>query len=222
MNANEFIESQKNNYNAYKLPEITPFHYVYDFLIYLFHNFPHKEANKEIHKIAREFKLKNKKILDIGFYTGYKSFYLFSERNSIIGIDQSETMYKYAEKRYRFYDIEFLLGELTDLLKSNIQNESIDFVHCNVMPLHYDTGVIENSPYFKEVMSLFMKKIAKKGIIYYTFYTIKSKKVLFPISEEALIAFLKDNNITNYTLRINECNKFNNPVIECIISRNDK
>lgn len=217
-----YIIGQKNNYDNFKLPKITVFHYFYDFLIYLFYNFPHKEPNKEVHELCKEFKLINKTILDIGSYTGYKSFYFYSERNKVMGIDISDNMIEYANKRFRNYDICFFKGEIVEVLQSNIPDNSIDFIYCLGLTFHYDTGEIETSPYLEDVILSLVKKMKPTGILYYAFYTVKSSKVSVPITQESLSKFLNRIGISNYQMRISPNNSFNNPTLDCIIRKSEK
>jgi SAM-dependent methyltransferase len=222
MDKGDFIEGQKLNYDSYLLPRTDLLHYIYDLLLYLSHNFPHKEDNREVRKLCKEFNLKNKTVLDVGSYTGYKSFYFHAQRNKVMAVDLSITLNNYAVKRYRRYDIAFHRGEINEVLDTKIPNASIDFIHCNAIPLHYDTRDVATSPYFRHTMLNMLKKLKQNGKLYYAFYTIESQKIFAPVKEQSLLNFLDANNIRNYSIRINPDNKFGNPLLECIITMTDQ
>jgi 2-polyprenyl-3-methyl-5-hydroxy-6-metoxy-1,4-benzoquinol methylase len=129
-------------------------------------------------------------------------------------------MIEYAKKRYKNYDICFLKGEILEVLKSNINDNSIDFIYCLGMTFHYDTKEIETSPYLEEVILSFVKKLKPTGVLFYSWYTVKSDKAHFPVNQDSLSKVLNRINITNYQMRINPVNSFNNPTLECIIRKN--
>ena len=55
-----------------------------------------------------------------------------------------------------------------------IDDESIDFVFCNIFPGHYDSGELRNSPYMNTFMKKILLKMTKNGIFYYGFHTSSS------------------------------------------------
>jgi SAM-dependent methyltransferase len=107
-----------------------------------------------------------------------------------------------------------------EILESHIKDNSIDFIYCLGMTFHYDTNEIETSPYLEDVLKSFVRKLKPTGILFYSWHTIKSDKAYFPVSKESLGRVLDRINITNYQMRINPVNRFNNPTLECIIRKN--
>jgi len=202
MSNTDFIKNMKSGYDDYyHIPKFNYLSYIYDFILYLSFNFPHKFSNRLIRNICKRFKLKRKKILDIGSFTGYYSFFFHAERNKVTGIELSNKI-NYAKKRYRFYDINFLQGDVIEVL-DNLDKRTFDFIFCSNLPLHYDTGDVTTSEHFKAFIKKSIQHIESGGMLYYIFYASKHNKVSYPVTESGIRKFAEDNNIGNYTVETN-------------------
>lgn len=208
-----FIRIIKKDYDDILIESPLLYRKIYDYLVYLFHNFPHKASNRFIHKLCKRFNLKGKSILDVGSFTGYYSFYLRCERNMVTGIEISNKV-DYAINRFGKYDISFVQGGAIEFLET-IPDRSFDFIFCSNFPAHYDTGDINSSKYMPAFINSAIKKLKKDGVLYYLFYSDKHRKVFYPVSEKEMEIFLSENKITNY--HINHISPIDYEMLEVII-----
>jgi len=105
---------------------------------------------------------------------------------------------KYAKERYGRYGIDFMQGDVCSCL-DEIEDESIDFVFCNIFPGHYDSGELRNSPYMNTFMKKILLKMTKNGIFYYGFHTSSSGSD-HPTCREDVVDYLNNNGICNFNL----------------------
>ena len=104
----EITKNLETHYNSIpvKIPYVTLRRF-YDLLQYTFYRLPFSKQYKVISEICKIYNLKNKKILDIGSFTGYNSFYFACMRNNVTGIELSNKT-EMAKLRYRLNKIKFI------------------------------------------------------------------------------------------------------------------
>jgi len=198
MSKSGFIEGLRENYNNIVLKEKSAIlKYLYDFLVYVSGNYPHKFANRLIRKTCKRFKLKRKRVLDVGSFTGYHSFYFHCEGNHVTAVELSNKA-EYARRRFRFYNIDFVQGDINDeLLKFG---NKFDFIFCSNLPLHYDTGSVLTSVSFNTFMERAVNCLNPGGTLYYIFYTSKHPKVAIPVDASELKMYCERSGLKNWSL----------------------
>ena len=198
-------------YDKYTVSPVNIFHSAYDLLIYLTHNFPHKK-NRLIHELCERFQLKNKFILDIGCYTGYYSFFFHSERNKVTGVELNNKI-EYARKRFRAYGINFIQGDILDVI-NQLEKNHFDFIFCSNFPGHYDTGSLTTNSYMVRLINAAMPLLSSDGIFYYIFYSTRHEKVTHPVAMDDVRLFLAQNDIKSASIALTQLIDY--PAVEFI------
>lgn len=216
MSEGGFLKTVKENYDniEVKIKNLTLLK-TYDFFVYLSRNYPHKFSNRLIRQTCRRFGLKNKKILDVGSYTGYYSFYFHCERNRVVGVELSNKA-DYAKKRYGNYSIEFIQGDINQVL-SEMDDEKFDFIFCSNLPLHYDTGSVLTSAFFDDFIDKALKRLNDNGIFYYIFYSSKHDKVAIPVEAGDLTKYCINKGLKNYSVETTRLLK--NDTVELVVKQ---
>lgn len=199
MSNSNFVNKTKDQYNSIKLKTINIFLLkVYDFLIYLSRNYPHKFSNRIIHNICKKYNLKRKTILDVGSYTGYYTFYFHCERNYVTGVELSDKI-NIAKKRYSNYNIEFINGDINQVYGDS-KNKKFDFIFSANLPLHYDTGSILTSFEFDKFIDNSLEHLDKGGVLLYIFFSSKHDKVAIPVNIDELREYCLRKKLINYKI----------------------
>ena len=215
MSKDGFIESIRGNYDKIPLKiKNRTILYLYDFIVYISRNYPHKFSNALIAKVSKRFGLRGKRILDAGSYTGYNSFYFHCERNRVVGVELSNKVAE-ARKRYRFYDIEFVHGDINEELLKFGDNK-FDFIFSSNLPVHYDTGSVLTSVHFNTFIQRAVKCLNPGGVLYYIFYSSKHAKVAIPVNEAELREFCGRSGLKNWSIKNSYL--LNNNTVELIIT----
>lgn len=214
---NTIFNKIERQYDDYPInSHISVIRRLYDFLLYYFNFLALNKPAKVIFNICCKYDLKRKKILDMGSFTGYNSFYFSCKKNMVTGVELSNKI-EYAKRRYHSYNINFVKGNVFYFIAKE-SLASYDFIFCCNLPIHYDNGKMLESKLSIEFFDNLYQNLNSKTTFYYLFYSTKHNKVGFPVEKQDLELMMKDKPSTDWN--VSEKIVYDYPMVELVIKKN--